>query len=86
MYHSIKNLLQPYAQATDNKVHELADLIVKQTEFGVAVIEDEPDDDGLDTVFSISTFISASTNQLTQGILKQFIKKCKKHCKESQSI
>lgn len=53
MYHSLKTLLAGYAACTANQVPQLADRIVEQKHLALAIIEDEQDDDGLDTVFSI---------------------------------
>lgn len=53
MYHSIKNLLVGYSGCTGNQLPQLVDKIIQKKQLSLAIIEDEQDDDGLDTVFSL---------------------------------
>ena len=60
---------------------ELADKIIEKKNLSLAIIEDEQDDDGLDTVFSIIGLVELN-DTLGKQIKEFFIKKCRTHCKE----
>ena len=81
MYHSLKNLLLGYSTCTGNQVPQLADKIIEKKNLSLAIIEDEQDDDGLDTVFSIIGLVELN-DTLGKQIKEFFIKKCRTHCKE----
>ena len=75
MYHSLKNLLLGYSTCTGNQVPQLADKIIEKKNLSLAIIEDEQDDDGLDTVFSIIGLVELS-DTLGKQIKEFFFKKC----------
>jgi hypothetical protein len=81
MYHSLKNLLSQYSMYTNNQVAELTSHIIKNKELAVAIIEDEPDDDGLDTVFSILSLVSLDDSPFGKQIKDYFLKKSQTHWK-----
>jgi hypothetical protein len=66
---------------TNNQVAELTSHIIKNKELAVAIIEDEPDDDGLDTVFSILSLVSLDDSPFGKQIKDYFLKKSQTHWK-----
>jgi hypothetical protein len=52
----------------------------------VAIIEDEVEEDGLDSVFSIVTVLMLDGSELMRAVREHFVGKCKAHCKDSKTV